>query len=93
MSAVKEQKMDLSVMWGSILKDMQVGMEPRLALLRLLDDTLDKEQRDFVTIHTPTIFTHNIHNECRGSNLHDSICCELMMHSSRKQKLYCLNPS
>ena len=46
--------------------------------------------------HTPTIFTSNIHNawyECRGSNLHNSICCEVMMHSSRKQKLYCLNPS
>ena len=41
-----------------------------------------------LTIHTRTIFTYDIHNvsyDCHGSNLHHTICGEVMTHASRAQ--------
>ena len=49
--------MDCVKMRDAALENIKGGMEPRVALLRLLDDTLDKDQRHFVLIHPPRIPT------------------------------------
>lgn len=49
--------MDLVKMRDAALENIKGGMEPRVALLRLLDDTLDEGQRHFVMIHPPKIPT------------------------------------
>ena len=49
--------MDCVNMRDAALENIKGGMEPRVALLRLLDDTLDEDQRHFVMIHPPQIPT------------------------------------
>ena len=47
--------MDCPAMRDIALKNIKGGMEPRLALMKLLNDTLDKGQRNFTFIHPPAI--------------------------------------
>ena len=47
--------MDCQAMRDIALENIKKGMEPRLALLKLLDETLDEEQRHFVFIHPAQI--------------------------------------
>ena len=47
--------MDNREMRDVALKNIREGMEPRLVLMGLLDNTLNKEQREFAFIHPPDI--------------------------------------
>lgn len=49
--------MDCQIMRDAALENMKSGMRPRVALLKLLDDTLNEKQRNFVVTHTPQIPT------------------------------------
>lgn len=47
--------MDNREMRDVALKNIEEGMEPRLALMDLLNGTLNQEQREFTFIHPPAI--------------------------------------